>query len=250
MSSFLLPLAVTAKGASGVLIPLGLENVFQLSTAIVLYMWLSLIILFLIAASASQRNASFFGVLLPVIATFEVWSGWLQFPNPATGWGIVIVVTILAVALYMKDRLHATFGVAGPGSMVMNILMFIIILQTVVGFVNGIGIFDTNVAATPTQYQNVDLKTSIPGINNTGGFLDQAWSTLTLLTEATISAIRLLLSIAEAIVLFSVVLAGTFPFLVNPAGIAALAALQVGIYYIYVIWYVNFIRPTYNSLDV
>ena len=216
-------------------------------------MWLALAILFLIAASASQKNASFFGVMLPAAAAFEVWVGWLQFPNPATGWGIVVFVTILAVGLYMKDRLHATFGVAGPGSLTMTIILFIIILQCVVGFTNGLGIFDAqgNVAGTPTEYQNVDLSTAIPTVNNTGGFLDQLWSTLTLMTEVTVATIRLLLNVAAALACFSIVLGGVFPFIgATTAGVAFLVVLQVAIYYMYVVWFTNFIRPTYNSLDV
>jgi hypothetical protein len=216
-------------------------------------MWFSLAILFLIAASASLKNASFFGILLPAMAAFEVWVGWLQFPVPATGWGIVVFVTILAVGLYMKDRLHMTFGLAGPGSMTMNIILFIIILQCVVGFTNGLGIYDVtgNAADTPVQYQNVDLTTALPSVNNSGGFLDQLWSTLTLMTEATIAVMRLLLNVVAALACFSAVLQGVFPFIgATTAGIGFLVALQVAIYYMYVLWFVNFIRPTYNSLDV
>jgi hypothetical protein len=250
MSSYISSLLLTGQGPTGLALPLGIETVFP-TTYVALYMWLSLIILFLIAASASQRNQSFFGILLPAMAAFEVWVGWLQFPNEATGWGIVVLVSIFAVALYMKDRLHANFGIPGPGSMTMNLLMFIIILQCVVGFTNGLGIFTSNAAESPTEYQNVDLSTAIPNVNNSGGFLNQLWSTLTLMTEVTVATIRLLISIATALVAFSVVLAGIFPFIPQSSfGLAALGVLQVAIYYMYVLWFVNFIRPTYSSLDV
>ena len=60
--------AVTAKGEYGILVPLGLEQVIPLSTALMYYNWIAVMLLFFIMSMASQRNMRFFSIITPMLA--------------------------------------------------------------------------------------------------------------------------------------------------------------------------------------
>jgi len=236
--------SVTCKGPYDILVSLGIENFLPLSQARIYYNWISVAMLVMIGAMASSRTTRFISILIPVMAALFVYFGWFTFAdpsNPARLLGIIIVGAVLAVAAYMKGSLHERFGIAGPGSMMFNLVFFIIILQATVGFVNSTALWDVNAAPTAsTEYSNIDLKTEITSVSSTGGLLNDISQTTTILTEMAIGCLKMFISMGIALVAFSVTIAIVYPWIASSLyGPALLILLQVGIYAIY---YMAFMR--------
>ena len=204
------------KGIPGVLVPLGIPIQFAY-----IYNWISLGFIFLIAATASQKNGIFWAILLPLFASMFVWWGWLSLNvenAQAKEIGIIIMCGVLAVAFYFKGKQQQSFGISGPGSPFLNIVFWMIMLQASVGFINAIGLFDPGVpsAATPT-YANIDLHTTVPAYASTGGFFASITDQLYLLTTAVISAWTMLWKVLASIVWFKSLVVSIAPFLANNA---------------------------------
>lgn len=206
----------TDKGLDGVLVPLGIPIQFHY-----VYNWISLGFIFLIAATASQKNGMFFAILLPVFASMFVWFGWLSLNTEnaqAKEIGIIIMCGVLAVGLYFKGKQQQSFGISGPGSPFLNIVFWMIMLQASIGFINASGLFDsgTGSAITPT-YPNIDLQTNVPSYASTGGFFAGITDQLYLLTTAVISAWTMIWKVLAGIVYFKSLVISIAPFLANNA---------------------------------
>lgn len=240
-------MTVTCKGPYDILISLAIENFLPIAQARVFYNWISVFVIFLVAAMASQRTTRFFGILIPAAAVLLVYFGWFTIPGTSNAlWGIIVVSVVLAVAMYMKGSLHERFGIAGPGSVMFNIVFYILILQAVVGFVNSTAIWDTNAApSASTEYTNIDLQTEIAGINENVGIIDTLASTANILTELAVGCLQMFVSMGVALVAFSVVLAVIYPWIpASPYGAGLLVLIQLGIYIIYFAAIMRFIRPS------
>jgi hypothetical protein len=203
----------TDLGPSGVLVPLGIPADY-----LYIYTWISLGFLFLIAGTASQRNGEFWAILLPIFAAMFVWFGWLKLLTPeaqAQEWGIVLMCGVLAFAVYMKGKQQEKFGIAGPGSPFLNLVFWMVIIQASMGFINATGLFGGtgNSAATPLQYQNVDLTTTVPHLAQTGGFFDTITSDLYLMGAAAWSAATMIWKVLMAVVYFKGLVISIAPFL-------------------------------------
>lgn len=261
--AFLIPLAsatetnitsamsVTCKG-TWPLVSLGIERVVSVTQATVYYNWISIGILFSIGAMASMRTTRFFAILVPIFAALLVFFQWLNGPNAVQTWAIIVVTAVLAAAIYMKGSLHERFGMAGPGSMVFNVLFYILILQSVVGFVNATAIWDYNAAYNQfDKYSSIDVTSQVTTIGQQGGGLDTISQVGAILTDMTIGAIRMFISMVASIAVFSVVLGIVFPWIPGsgPIGIALLALLQLGVYIIYYMAYLRFVKPTIGEMD-
>ena len=236
---------VTANGPTGILIPLGFENYVPLTTAFVYYNWISLATLGILAGVASIRTMRFIIVLIPITAAMLAFFGWFSDHTTAGGqaalWGKIIFLGFFAVIIYMKEQNRQTFGTGGPGLTVANIAIFLILLQASVGMINGFNLFGgENMAATPLEYQNVDLSEQVVGINDSGGFFGDIISMGNALFTAGIAALKGLISIVVSIVFFSVVIYATYPFLQgNNMVILLLAGMQVVIWVLYSLFVFN-----------
>jgi len=235
------------------LVSLGLETIVP-AQATMYYNYLSIGILFLIGSLSSSRNTRFFAILIPIFAAMLVYFEWLSGPDPVQTWGVIVMAVILGAAIYMKDTLRERFGTGGPGSMVMNLMMFILILQSTIGVVNMTHLWEGNAAADISNewtYNNVDLSTQAPMITNTGGLLNDVSSTLGVMTDMMVSVLKFMLSLLTSIFLFSAVLVWTYPWIAtNPDGSANLIGwslillLQAAIYFIYIKFlYDTFAKP-------
>ena len=226
--------AVTAKGEYGILVPLGLEQVIPLNTALMYYNWIAVMLLFFIMSMASQRNMRFFSIITPMLAALFAYFGWLNSTNPTQVWGIIGLTALVAVGIYMKDTNKEKWGSGGPGSTMINMVFFMILVQSAVGVVNTTGIWEHNTAATPTQYQNVDLQEQMGGMSNTGGLLEGAIATAVQLLEMSIMILKMVISIILTVAAFSVTLLIIFPWMAgNVLILAALGAMQVIIWLLY-----------------
>lgn len=199
----------TGKGTDGVLVPLGIPPAY-----LYIYTWISLCVLFLIAASASQRNGEFWAILLPLFAAMFVWWGWLVMPVQQ-GMGIIVMAAILAMGVYFKGKQQEKFGIAGPGSPFLNIVFWMIIIQASIGFINATGMFTFmgNSAVTPTAYQNVDLTTSVPKYAQTGGIGGEFVSTMFFAAQAVVAAMTMMWKVLMGIIWFKYLVLSIAPFL-------------------------------------
>lgn len=242
--------AFTCKGAYGILVPLGFENFVPIAQARVYYNWISISVIVLLGAISSSRTTRFVAILIPVFAALFVFMGWMTNANPAHPeqlWGVIVITALLAAMVYMKGSLHERFGIAGPGSMMFNVVFYILILQAVVGFVNSTAIWDYNSAPTAsTQYSNIDLEAQVTTVSNTGGLLNDLAQVGTILLEMSIGVLKMFLSMGLALIAFSVVIAIIFPWIYPSAyGPTFLVILQLGIYIIY---YMAFMRFVYKPV--
>jgi hypothetical protein len=207
----------TDKGPDGVMVPLGIPVQF-----VYIYTWFSIGFLFLIAGSSAQKGSEVIAFLLPLFAAMFVWWGWLVMPIEQ-GMGIIIMSGMLALGVYFKGKQQEKFGIAGPGNQFLNIVFWMIVVQASIGFINATGLFGENInsSATPLQYQNVDLTTSVPNTASTGGYFGSITSDLYIAGNAAWSAMTMIWSMLVAIFYFKSLILSIAPFLANSSVIDA-----------------------------
>jgi hypothetical protein len=243
-------MGATFGGPAGVLISLGVENVLSNLTQIVfIYNIFSMFTLFVLAIASSQRDTKFMSIIIPLWAGLCMLAGWLKYPNQGTGFGILVVCAMIAIMTYMQETVHERFGIAGPGNKIIKIFTFLIILQCTVVFVNSAQIFPSDVqtlAASNSQYSNIDLTTEMGNLSNSGGILGAIVDIATQSLQIAIAALLLMLKCLLSIALFSVVLSQVFPWILQAGaiGVAFLILMQFAIWTMYVIFiFSTFYRP-------
>ena len=227
---------VTMKGPLGILVPIGIEQVAQLTASqiIFFYNFISVGILFLMSAVASERNLRHFTFLIPALAAMLVFFGWMQAPNPALTWSIVVAMGFLAGLLYMKESLRENWGIGGPGTTIMNIAAYLLLFNVVTGVVVGSGLFNQNVIGTPPEMNGINIQQSVQSMSNSGGWLQQLLSDGSLLLTAGIGAVQNLLNIFMAVAWFPGMVTQCFPVLAGSGMVMSLIYLfTVGEY---VLW--------------
>jgi hypothetical protein len=225
--------SLTCKGPLGLLVPIGIEQVPGLTAAQIVWFYNIIAVgcLMLMGACASERNLRHFAILLPLLAAMFVFFGWLQSPNATVTWSIVLGCGFLGGLIYMKESLRENWGIGGPGSTLLNIAVYLIIFQCIVGIVNSpaVGLFTQNVAPTPAEYQSIDLKSQVTELSNTGGLMQDLISYGSLFVTMAIGAIKAFISIIQAILLFSSTVMQVFPiFTDSPMVVALLVVFQLG----------------------
>jgi hypothetical protein len=202
------------------------------------YNWISIGLLYLIAAVAGSRDTRFFAILLPIFAGILYWIGWL---TAVTGFdlsGMLVFLGVLGAAYYMKDAMREKFGMGGAGSTIVTITFYIIILSAVVGLVNtsnlwGLGNMQMS-AAVNNSMTNVQLSSQVSDITGAGGILQNLVSDVMILTTMAFSGLRAFLSIMISIGIFSLTICQIFPFITtSPMAMAFLVVLQVAIWLLY-----------------
>ena len=245
-------IGITANGATPFLFSLGFESIPGITA--VQYFWLyNIVALFgisVVGALSSERNTRFFAILVPLMAAMFFFFGWINIVDQnglyivggnAQEFSMIIGCFILGVMIYMKDSLREKWGIGGPGSTVLNIVMFIAIFSAVVGLVNnpGIGLFagaidqnNGNVANTPQEWQNATVTNQqITSLSNTGGLLQTLISDGVLLLTLSIGALVTLIWMMLSILCVTAVLVATFPILLtSPLAMGILVVMQVGFY--------------------
>lgn len=249
------------------LVSLGIEKLpgMVLAKAIFYYNWISMGFLFLLGAMSSKRMTRFFALLIPIFAAILVFLGWLQSPNPATTYAVIILCGLLGTVSYMKGSLRENFGGGGPGSLLINIVFYMLILQACVGIVNASGVWvhsaggimnssinavsETGLPNSEMYITNSNLTTSIPSVTNGGGWLNKAVDMLTIAAQLSVSTIVLFVQVVLSIVAFSLTINTLFPWICAPdggglLGVAILGAFQFGIWFLYMLTFVNvFAKP-------
>jgi len=256
-------MGLTFGGPAGVLVSLGIEYITSNPTLVYqMYNYAAIIPLFILAITASQRDARFVNILIPVWAGIMLFFGWLKYPDvngvPGSGvanaFALIVILIMLAIMTYMQETIHERFGIAGPGNKIIKIFTFIIVLQAVVVFMNTgavfSSIFPTGTQAISTgntqQYLNVDMTYQMTGMSGSGGLLAQVVDIATATLQIAVAAIKMLLSVLIGIAAFSLILAAIFPWILQAGAIGAafLVILQFAIWSMYLIFIVSvFYKP-------
>jgi hypothetical protein len=115
----------------------------------IFYQWIALSLLFVASTIWSEDNVRFGYVLVPFLAGFFYWAGFLNYVYLGT---IIPLVMVMGVITYLRSHLKYKYGVFGSsGGLLVKIVVFLIILQMAIGYVNGLGIFQTAYAPTPSN---------------------------------------------------------------------------------------------------
>lgn len=242
-------IGATFAGPAGVLISLSIEKVVSDLTQVTFYYnMFSIFTILLLSVVSSQRDTRFMAFLIPIWAGFCMFAGWLKYSDMGTGFGVIVVCSMLAVMNYMQETRHEKFGIGGPGNTIVKIFTFLIVLQCSVVFVNSANIFPgvTPIAESNSQYSNIDLKSEINTASGTGGLLQPIQDLSSVLTQIAVSAVSLLAKCLVSIALFSVIIAQVFPWVVQAGavGVAFLVLIQFAIWLMYVIFIITtFYRP-------
>jgi hypothetical protein len=206
--------SVLMNGPTGYLVSLGIENVLDATTATMMYNYIALGILFFIAAFAGARNEARFCITVPIFAGVFVWFGWLKSPQPLQSLAVIIICGLLGVMVYLNEVNHEKYGIKGPGSKLMNIILFIILFQAAIGFTNSLNLFaagpsqvptgqctigNQSVGATCDAYGNIQLS-SVSSVSSSGGLLEQIISVATALPQMILTLIVFLIQIGIAII--------------------------------------------------
>ena len=136
-------------------------------------------------------------------------------------------------------------------STLVNIVFYLILLQACVGFVNNFGIWEVNSAvAINNTYSNVDLST-LPNVQNAGGILNDVMAFGTILTDAVISMIKIIMAMAISIATIYPTIKLIFPWmLTSNETIAFLVILQFGIWFMYVTFLYKLFKGELGVMDI
>lgn len=173
------------QGPSGIMVPLGFETYMDITTARMYYDYIATILLILIAATTGSRGEPAYCILIPIFAGVFTLFGWFSFAHNLNAIASMVVAGILGIMIYMNETNHELNGVAGPGSKLLNVVFFLILFQTMLGLLPGMGVFDSSATDNPSygqaycppsascgEYSNVDITTSTKTQASGGGFLE------------------------------------------------------------------------------
>jgi len=254
--------SVIMNGPTGIMVSLAIENFVSLQTAYMLYNYISLGIIFFLAAMSGSRSEARFAVVIPIFAGIFTWIGWLHAPNPVQTWAIMIITGLLGVAIYMNEANREKYGVGGPGSKLLNLVFFIILFQACIGLIQGFNLFPVGnsqpnpnsctVGMSCDAYGNIQLSQSVTTIQSTGGLFQDVVSAVAALPAIAFSILKFIIQIVGAILLFSVVvnntMNGIFPGIAtNTSYLAFLVVMQIGIWAIYGITFFNWYYKPFPS---
>ena len=256
-------MGATFQGPAGVLVSLGIEYITANPLVInQLYNYAALIPLFILAITASQRDARFVGLLLPIWAGFALFFGWLKYPDingiagtgDANAFALIIILLMLGIMTYMHETVHERFGIAGPGNKIIKIFTFLIVLQCVVVFFNSAAIFPALfppgvqpiAAGNSQQFGNIDLTSQMTSVSGSGGLWAQIVDIATITLQLAVSSLFMFLKFVIGIAAFSIILASIFPWITmaGAAGVAFLVVIQFAIWTMYAIFiFTVFYKP-------
>jgi len=150
-------------------IPLAEEPAPTASSSTLVLELIALCLLFLLASIWSEENVRFGYVLVPLAAAFFVWAGFLPFAYLTT---IIPLMIFMGIFSFMRMQAKYKWGFAGTsGGILYKIVFFLIMIQMVIGYVNGMNMFATPAVITPSnEYTGYTLTSaqSVYGANSYG----------------------------------------------------------------------------------
>jgi hypothetical protein len=243
--------SATLLVAGGYLIDLGIQNVPGVTAAQAAFYYniISFALIIWIAWVADEPSSAQFCVIAVGIAAFTAWAKWFTTPNPVGQWGLIIMCALIAVILYMTEKKRFLYGINGAGDPLINILVFILLMQSTIGLINGAGIFEAGATvATPSEcangsvtYENCAINgnlmlTNIQTTSGTDNILGQFFDPLLTIVTMGWNLLVLIVQLLVSVACFSVVLLQTYPWIKDSAeAMLFVGLLQVGIWLIYML---------------
>lgn len=241
------------SGAGGYLIDLGIQNIpgVTATQAAFYYNIISIALVMWLAWVADEPSSAQFCIIGVGISAFCAWVKWFTTPNnPGGEWGLIIMCAVLAVILYMTEKKRMQFGINGAGDPLINILVFILLMQSSIGLINGTGIFTEPGAtiATPQEcasgsvtYENCAINgnlmlTNIKTTSGTENILGQSFNILSTVVSMGWNLLVLIVNLSVSVAFFAAVIYQTYPWIMgSPQAVILVGLLQVGIWVIYIL---------------
>lgn len=243
--------AATLLGSGGYLIDLGIQNIPGITAAQAAFYYniISIALVMWLAWVADEPSSAQFCIIGVGIAAFTAYVGWFTTPNPGGQWGLIIMCAVLSVILYMTEKKRIQFGINGAGDPLINILVFILLMQSSIGLINGAGIFSLGIGvANPSEcamgsvtYTNCAINgsimlTNIQTTSGTENILGQTFNYLSTVVTMGYNFLILIVQLLISVACFAFVLYQTYPWIsASPQAIILVGLLQVGIWFIYVL---------------
>ena len=198
--------------------------------------------LFLLSAIWSQENVRFGYVLVPLMAGFFWWSGFLPFNYLVT---VIPLMVFMGIFSFMRAQLKFSWGFMGTGGgIIYKMVLFLIIIQMVIGYVNGMGIFQQNVAVNQTnEYTTYTLANANASFSQSSSHVDA----LNAVTNGLFIAWTLfgvLWSMLASVFFIYPTLVGIFHI---PESLSLI--VQCGIYFIYALELVGMVYRPYKPVE-
>lgn len=198
------------------------------------YEWIALCMLFVLSTIWSEDTVRFGYVLVPFMAGFFWFAGLLQYSYLGV---IIPLIMVMGVLAHLRATAKYKYGVFGSNSgLLVKIVVFVIILQMAIGFVNTLGVFGGNYIITPeNEFTTYTLQKADTVYSSQTSGLDIAdavmngWNILW-------TSWRLIWGMLSAVFVIYRLLVGAFHI---PVGISIL--LQCGIYILYATTIFNYI---------
>lgn len=244
--------AVTASGSLGLLVSLGIENIpnVTLMQARVYYRWICFATIMIIGFWIDQRSSAEFCIFACLMSALFAFFGWFTVPVLVNGvdtgsvtaagpWALIILAFVLSVGMYIGDQKRKYFGFAPNADTLINIVVYMMILQACVALINGATIFDaTSQITTPNEcggttftncYVNGNTQlTNIQSNSATGGILSGTFDLVTTLLTMGWASLVGVFSVIISIVCFPIVLQTIFPWIAaSPPTLALLSIFGI-----------------------
>jgi hypothetical protein len=264
---------ITFTNALGLMIPLGIENWVPVADAIMYYNYIAVGLILLIAGFAGQTNESRFTFFVPVFAGLMVFVGWLHAPDPASYFGMIIGCMLLGAMMYMNDMNHEKYGLPGPGTKLLTIVMLIIVFEASVTLMStsGFNIFP-ELGNTGQSQQSLTcgdqqtggygytcdssgkimLGASVSSVNGVGGGDLSIASVAMWAIQVMIGIVQFIIKVVAGVLLFSAVLVAAYPALAaSPQAMLILGVMQLVIWGIYIVTFYNwYAKPSFETAQV
>ena len=244
--------SATLLGAGGYLIDLGIENVPGVTTAQAKFYYniISIALVMWLAWVADEPSSAQFCVIGVGIAAFCAYARWFTTPNPGGEWGLIVMCALLAVLLYMTEKKRILYGINGAGDPLVQLVVFLLILQSTIGLINGTGIFTEPGAtvATPSECANgsvtytsctINGNVALSNIQTSSGtenIIGQTFSVLSTIVTMGWNLLVMIVQLFISVACFSYVLYSTYPWIVGSTqAVLLVGIMQVLIWLIYML---------------
>ena len=209
--------------------------------------WIAIAILFLVSSIWSEDNVRFGYVLVPFLAGFFYFIGWIQFAYLSA---VIPLVIIMGTISFLRSQLKYKYGVFGnSGGLLFKIIAFLIFIQMAMGFVNGMNasgqLFSNNIGATPS---NEFTTYTLTAANNSMYQSSAGVDALNAVTNGLMIAwtmFKVIWGMFAAVFLIYPILEGTFHI---PSNLSLL--IQCGIYILYAAELFTMIFKPYKPVEI
>jgi hypothetical protein len=219
------------------------------------YQWVAFALILLVGAVfTSERTQYYGGVLVPMVGLVTWWFGWVQ---SAVFMGICLFFILFGALAYMKDSHRRHYGIGGPGSLLMSILLYLFLLQAAIGLVNTLNFFPSQAgqfdSPVGTPYAAWNITTAQRDFGNPGG-IQTGVSIIDVLTNGVTlvaAGLKALWSMLTGLFTISLLMFKLFHFEETPALVALAGLIQLGFYILLGIWiFTVFFKPPIGSADL